>query len=131
MEGHRRLPDDLVDVLVTDLFHVGSAKDKEARWQIMGAMEAYFTGEEKVSKTKFGKKLRMAFPSAKALPKVYSYATKYPILLPVAWLHRGVKFLAKKTVHKDDFYGVSEKIDVGEHRLSLLDELGLNINDEE
>ncbi|WP_022765652.1 nucleotidyltransferase domain-containing protein [Butyrivibrio sp. XPD2006] len=125
MVGHRRLPDDLVDVLMTDLFHVGSARDKEARWQIMGAMEAYFTGEEKVSKTKLGKKIRMAFPSAKAMPKVYSYARKYPILLPIAWIHRDFKFLLKKIVHRNDFYGVGEKIEVGERRLSLLEEFGL------
>ena len=125
MAGHRRLPDELVDELTEDLFKGGSARDKEARWQIMGAMEAYFTGEEKVSKTKLGKKIRMAFPSAKAMPKVYSYARKYPILLPVAWIHRDFKFLLKKIVHKNDFYGVGEKIEVGERRLSLLEEFGL------
>ena len=129
MDGHRRLPDDLVDILMTDLFNVGSAKDREARWQIMGAMEAYFTGEEKVSKTKFGKRLRMIFPSVNALPKVYTYARKYPILLPFAWIHRDIKFLIKKSIYKEEFFGVSEKIDVGEKRLSLLDELGLTNDD--
>ena len=131
MNGRKQLPSKMTDILKADLIKVGNVRDKEARWQIMGAMEAYFTGEEKVSRTKLGKKMAMAFPSAKALPKVYSYARKYPILLPIAWIHRAIKFLFKKATHKDDFFGVSEKMDIGEKRLSLLDELGLTIEDKD
>ncbi len=129
MSGHQILSDKRIKSLMDDLLKVGCATDKEARWQIMGAMEAYFTGEEKVSKTSLGKKLQMAFPSVKAMPKVYIYAKRHPILLPFAWIHRDIKFLFKKMAHKDDFYGVGEKMDVAEKRLSLLDELGLAIND--
>jgi hypothetical protein len=125
MEGHRRLPDDLVDVLVTDLFHVGSAKDKEARWQIMGAMEAYFTGEADAPKSKLSRQLSMMFPSVKAMPKTYEYARKYPILLPLAWIHRDIKYLIRKSTQKDEMYSVTEKIEVGEKRLRLIEELGL------
>ena len=116
--------------LKTDLLNVGNILSKDAGWQIMGAMEAYFTGDVAAPDTKFKRQMSMMFPSAKALPKVYGYAIKFPILLPFAWIHRGVKFLIKKQFHKDDFYGVREKIDVAEHRLRLIEELGLTIEKE-
>lgn len=33
---------------------------------------------------------RSFFPSAKSIEKRYTYLTKYPFLLPVAWVHRGI-----------------------------------------
>ena len=119
-----------MDELKEDLLNVGNIMDKQAGWQIMGAMEAYFTGEASVPKSEFKRKMRMIFPSAKALPKVYDYAIKYPLLLPLAWVHRGVKFFIKKQFHKDDFYGISEKVDVGERRLRLIEELELTMKEE-
>ncbi len=117
---------------IVDLISVGNINEREAGWQIMGAMEAYFTGNERVSDSRFRRKLQMIFPSVKALPKVYDYAKKYPVLLPVAWIHRDIKFIIKKICQKDNVYGVTEKIDVAENRLYLIKHLGLAdaINDE-
>ena len=126
MKDHVIASSDLVNELELDLLKVGSAVDREARWQIMGAMEAYFTGETKVPHSKLKRRLSMMFPSADALPKVYTYARKYPVLLPAAWIHRGVKFAIQKQLHKEEFFGINEKINVGERRLNLMDELGLN-----
>ena len=111
--------------LKNDLLNIGNIADKEAGWQIMGAMEAYFTGDAAVPDSKIKKKINMIFPPVNALPKVYDYAIKYPVLLPVAWVHRGFKFLIKRQFHKDDFYGVREKINVAERRMILIEELGL------
>ena len=124
-DNHKIIFDRSVDELKTDLLNVGNINDKEAGWQIMGAMEAYFTGEAVAPESKLKRELSMIFPSLKALPKKYEYARKCPILLPVAWIHRDIQFLIKKAVHKDDFYGVAEKINVGEKRLHLIDDLGL------
>ncbi|WP_408071384.1 nucleotidyltransferase family protein [Butyrivibrio sp. JL13D10] len=124
-DNHQVKWDSSVENLKLDLLKIGNIHDKEAGWQIMGAMEAYFTGEAKASDSSFKNKLRMAFPSVKALPKVYGYAKKCPILLPVAWIHRDVKFLIKKAIHKDDFYGINEKMSVADRRLRLIKELEL------
>ncbi len=121
---------DGIDDLKMDLLNIGNTTEKEAGWQIMGAMESYFTGEASVPKSKFRRKMSMLFPSVDALPKVYGYAIKHPLLLPVAWTHRGVKFLIKKQFHKDDFYDVGEKINVGERRLKLIEELELAMKEE-
>ena len=116
--------DDILSFIV-DLISVGNINEREAGWQIMGAMEAYFTGNERISDSKFKRKMQMIFPSVKALPKVYDYAKKYPVLLPVAWIHRDIKFIIKKITQKDNVYGVTEKIDVAENRLYLIKHLGL------
>ncbi len=124
-EKHAYTLDHSVEDLKMDLLKVGITKDKVAGWQIMGAMEAYFTGEAKAPKTGFKRKLSMVFPSFDALPKTYIYARKYPILLPLAWIHRAIKYLIRRKDHKDDFYSIGEKIDVGERRIHIMDELGL------
>ena len=121
---------DGIEDLKRDLLNVGNIMDKEAGWQIMGAMESYFTGEAEVPESKIKRQLSMMFPSVHALPKVYGYAIKHPILLPIAWTHRGVKFLIKKQFHKNDFYDVGEKISVGERRMKLIEELELTMKEE-
>ncbi|MCR5772121.1 MAG: nucleotidyltransferase family protein [Butyrivibrio sp.] len=128
-ENHAYMLDHSVDDLKMDLLKVGITKDKDAGWQIMGAMEGYFTGEAKAPKTEIKRKLSMVFPSLDALPKTYIYARRYPILLPFAWVHRAIKFIIRRNGHKEAFYSVSEKIDVGERRIHLMDELGLMRND--
>lgn len=128
-ENHAYTLDHSVEDLKLDLLKVGITKDKVAGWQIMGAMEAYFTGEAKAPKTGLKRKLSMVFPSLDALPKTYIYARKYPVLLPFAWIHRAIKYLIRRKDHKDDFYSIGEKIDVGERRIHIMDELGLLKND--
>lgn len=128
-ENHAYTLDHSVEDLKMDLLKVGITKDKVAGWQIMGAMEAYFTGEAKAPKKGLRRKISMVFPSLDALPKTYIYARKYPVLLPLAWIHRAIKFLIRRKNHKDDFYSIGEKIDVGERRISIMEELGLLKND--
>ena len=128
-ENHTITLDHSVEDLKTDLLNVGISKEKRAGWQIMGAMESYFTGEAKAPKAGIRRKLAMVFPSLDALPKTYLYARKHPILLPIAWVHRAIKYLIRRKDHKDEFFSVGEKIDVGDRRISLMDELGLLNND--
>ena len=39
--------------------------------------------------------IRRFFPSAKSIEKRYTYLAKYPFLLPVAWVHRGILNISK------------------------------------
>ena len=38
-------------------------------------------------------RLRLLFPSLKTLSEYYGYAHRYPLLLPIAWIHRWVKLI--------------------------------------
>lgn len=72
-----------------------------------------------------GRIRRAIFPSANTLKAPYLYARRYPVLLPVAWIHRwanyGWRVLTGKKKHADTAAGLQ----VADARLKLLDELGL------
>ncbi len=112
-----------------DLLYGGHTIKKDADWQIMGAMAPYFTGNAKVASSEVSRKIQMIFPSVKSIPSCYTYVKKHPCLLPFAWIQRDFKFLWKYIFHHDQVYSVKEKINVGENRLSLIKNLGLNAND--
>ena len=109
-----------------DLFNGGVMyEDKHDKWQILGMMTPYFTGEKKGAKRKIGRKLAVIFPRARDLQDNYPYVNKYPFLLPVAWIHKAVKYLIKYNKKSDSWYSAGEKLNVAEHRIDLMDKLGL------
>lgn len=66
---------------------------------------------------------RRLFPPAKQLNKKYSYATKSPLLLPVAWSHRLLSYGMETKGRKDN--SPSASLRIGKERLALLDLYGL------
>lgn len=114
------------EAFISDLMRMGLRDDeKDAGWQIMGMMTPYFTGEKTGSKSSFRRKLQILFPRAKDLPDDLSYAKKCPILLPIAWVHKAVRYLINLRKHKKDWYNPSEKLSVAEKRIALMDTMGL------
>lgn len=99
--------------------------DKDAGWQILGMMTPYFTGERGTSKLKWKRKLEVVCPRAKDLPDEFAYARKVKILLPIAWVHKAICYLIRYNKNKNTTYSTSEKLDVAEHRISLMKDLGL------
>lgn len=67
--------------------------------------------------------LRKAFPPAKALDHEYSYAKRNPVLLPVAWGSRLLKYM--RETRKTDNNSPKDAVNIGNNRLSLLKEYGL------
>ena len=122
---HMVIGDELLE-LMFDLFNggvmTGSKKDS---WQILGIMTPYFTGEKKAGKNKFMRKMAVIFPRAKDLQDCYSYAKKLPILLPIAWVDRAIKFFKRYYSPISNSYSTGEKLDVAEHRISLMNKMGL------
>ncbi len=117
---------DEAEDLLLDLVHNGSCStEKNAGWQLLGIMTPYFTGIHTIPQSRFRRKLRVLFPSSKGLPPEYSYAEKYPVLLPIAWIHRFVLFLFKWGRNRNMYYGASQKLTIAEHRLALMRELEL------
>lgn len=115
-----------ISEFLLDIINVGAIYDeKDAAWQILGIMTPYFTGEDKIPNTNLGIKMKVLFPSSKALPNNYAYAKKCKLLLPVAWVHKYINFLVKRHSHKDDWYEAGEKLAVAQHRLKLMKSLGL------
>ena len=109
-----------------DLFNGGVMyEDKSDSWQILGMMTPYFTGEKKGAKGKIGRKLAVMFPRPRDLQDHYAYARKYPILLPIAWVHKAGQYLIKYSKRSDNWYSAGEKLNVAEHRIDLMDKLGL------
>lgn len=112
--------------LILDMIQVGMMfADKQAGWQLLGLMTPYFTGEAEIPKTKFKRKLVLLFPKSKNLPEEYAYAKRHPFLLPVAWIHKLLFYLIKWHKNKNDWYNAREKLTIAEHRLALLQNLGL------
>lgn len=124
-DRHMEMGDELVDFML-DLFNGGNIFDKKYdSWQILGMMTPYFTGEKKSGKGKAARKLAVIFPRSKDLQDSYQYAKKYPILLPVAWIKRMIDYLIKYRSKSDDWYNAGEKLDAAEHRIDLMDKMGL------
>ncbi len=67
--------------------------------------------------------LRKLFPKAKKLDSRYSYAKKYPVLLPLAWAHRLISY--KKELKNTDNNSPFESVRIGNKRLDLLKEYGI------
>ncbi len=70
--------------------------------------------------------LRTVFPSANQLKGRYSYLKKHPILLPVAWADRLLKYRKELQAaggkgHKD----AMESVRLGQHRIELLRKYGI------
>lgn len=117
--------DEMLEFML-DLFQYGTNDDESnERWQILGMMTPYFTGEKKAAKNKFVRKLAVIFPRAKDLQDHYMYAKKCPVLLPIAWVHKALNFLIKSRSKDNNWYSAGEKLDVAERRIDLMNKMGL------
>ena len=110
---------------IEDLLKKGVIDEGSASWQIFGAMTPYFTGEYNAPKEGWKKKMLILFPSRKSLPNNYGYAKKFPILLPIAWIHRFVLFGIHRFTSKGESYNASQKMEVTQYRLQMMENLGL------
>lgn len=126
LEGRNmEMGSELMDFML-DLFRSGSVFEGHYdSWQIMGMMTPYFVGEKKGPKSKLGRKIAVIFPRAKDLQDCFGYAKKNPILLPIAWIHRAVKYCVRYHKNSDKWYNTGEKLDIAEYRINLMDKMGL------
>lgn len=120
-----QLSEDKLWNFIEDLFKKGVIDEGSASWQIFGAMTPYFTGEYNAPKEGWKKKMLILFPSRKSLPNNYGYAKKFPILLPIAWIHRFVLFGIHRFTSKGESYNASQKMEVTQYRLQMMENLGL------
>lgn len=128
--GKRAMMDGDTERLLIDILGRDGHWEKTAKWQIMGTMIPYFVGEKEMRKSRIGRKIDAIFLRPKDLTKEYAYARRVPILLPVAWIHRAVRYLLDYFANRKILYNASEKLDVTEYRLYLMNRMGL-VNEKE
>lgn len=126
MEGKPVLEENVLTQMLLDFINKGKImEEKNAGWQILGIMTPYLEGTEGYEESKWKRNIKIMFPKKSALSEDYSYAKKCAIFLPVAWVHRGIKFGIKRLTRRKDWYSMGEKLDIVNHRLGLMRELGL------
>ncbi len=126
MQGRRlEMGPELMELL-SDLFHSGKIYGRNRdSWQILGMMTPYFSGEKRSKKSNFARKLSVIFLRPKDLQDNYGFAKKYPILLPIAWVKRIFDYLKKYCRNPEMTYNASQKLNLAEHRIDLLDKMDL------
>ena len=72
-----------------------------------------------------GRLRRAVFPSAATLKAPYLYARKHPVLLPVAWAHRLVRYALALLTGKARRGDAAAGMEIADGRLTLLGSLGL------
>ena len=122
--GDSVLDNDTISLLA-DIMHGATIGKDIYRWQILGVMTPYFVGEKKISKTSFIRKFDAIFLRREDLTAPFEYAKKHRVLLPVAWVHRGVGYALRYFRYRKNFYGASAKLNIIENRLDLMNRMGL------
>ncbi len=88
-----------IDNMISAIFSSGVFGGKDSRSASYRALARYispYSGGGRVSR------LTYIFPPSESLSDAYSYARKYKLLLPVAWLHRIVNNVARKDMGFSD-----------------------------
>lgn len=107
----------LWDLLDAGVFGNRTEERKRSAAVVYRAYEAKDAGK--------GRLRRAIFPSAKTLKAPYLYARKHPALLPVAWVHRWVRYALSLLTGQAKHSETAAGIQIADERLRLLDKLGL------
>ncbi len=114
--GKRGLGDALLeDLLAGGVFGGQDLSRKHSSTVTLNAVE----GQQRGKKPSL---LPTLFPRRSAMEKGYPYVAKYPLLLPLAWLHRIARYGVEK---KDDANRTADSLRIGRERIHLLKELGV------
>ncbi|MBR5637420.1 MAG: nucleotidyltransferase family protein, partial [Pseudobutyrivibrio sp.] len=119
---------EVLEAMIVDFIYKGDESQlRSENWQLTATLEPYLTGEiTSVNSSKSGRIIRFIFPKSNELGERYTYAKKYPVLLPIAWIHRfGYKIIWQLFERQEEQYTAMEKMEVVENRLGLMSSVGL------
>ena len=127
MCGREILQGKVLEDLVMDFVNAGKIieEEKAAGWQILGIMTPYLEGKQGYEISKWKRNIKVMFPSGNSLSEDYQYAKNHKVLLPIAWIHRGINFGKKRIFKRKDWYSMGEKLEIVNYRLMLMEELAL------
>lgn len=114
----------LNEALLIDILTAGHEEGTATEaWASTDTLALYLMRNTQVAPTHFSQKMHMFFPGPSELKDKFSYAKKYKILLPIAWIHRFIgaicysRYCKRRGTSSNDIYN---KID---HRLKLMKDL--------
>lgn len=110
--------DMLMDLLDSGIYGNANMSRKHSSNMTLDAVAADKSGK-KISNTVW----KSLFPSAKKLEGRYPYLKKYPILLPVAWTDRILKY--RKETSGVGGNDAAESVKIGNQRIELLKKYGI------
>ena len=111
--------------LLADIVLAGKIGEHQTEnWASTDMLAAYFMRENKAS-SGIKRKLEIFFPMPSELKDKFSYAKKYPILLPIAWIHRFFSAARYSILCKLKKQSASDVLSNAEYRLSLMKSVGL------
>ena len=110
--------DMLMDLLDSGIYGNANMSRKHSSNMTLDAVAADKSGK-KISNTVW----KSLFPSAKKLEGRYPYLKKYPILLPVAWIDRILKYRKETAVVGGN--DAAESVKIGNQRIELLKKYGI------
>ena len=101
--------------------------DDQNMFQLTYNMMPYLTGDngdnDKLSANE--KRLHYLFPGVKDFPEEYGYVKKYPILLPVGWVHRIFNYLFDRLFRKGERISGSVRMNKVDAKVNRLRNMGL------
>lgn len=115
----------LNELLITDIVEAGKVGEHRIEnWASTEMLASYFMREAKTS-SGLKRKLEIFFPMPDNLKDKFSYAKKYPVLLPVAWIHRFFSAVRYSIMCKLKKQSAADVLSNTEYRLSLMKSVGL------
>lgn len=69
--------------------------------------------------------LRAVFPPLSYMQREFPYVNSIPVLLPIAWIHRLVKFVFKRLFKRGEFNVISKAKKSAEKRLKIMNKLDI------
>ena len=112
------------ELLLADLLEAGVfGKSSQERTRSAAVVYRSFDGEEGAKDSKAGRLRRAVFVKPSELHPPYRYAKRHHIQLPLAWVHRMLRFLFQRQgyAHQEAIEGMR----IADERLALLDKLGM------
>lgn len=116
----RLLPEDEMAFL-TDIVFLGKQDiNDHASFSLLGILSPYVNGGKETASSKKGRALQALFPSVKNIDDKYAYCKKFPVLLPVAWVHRAIRTIYFRLTKGDKVYGAKDKLKSSEYRINMM-----------
>lgn len=114
--------DMLMDLLDSGIYGNANMSRKHSSNMTLDAVAADKNGKKAGNTV-----LKSLFPSAKKLEGRYPYLKKHPILLPVAWTDRILKYRKETAAGGDN--AAADSVKIGNQRIELMKEYGIIKND--
>jgi len=115
--------EDVVIMLLHDIIEKTADGDGAfQRASVRDIVQNIYTNSKQGNKHR--RKTSNYFPDTKSLSLKYRYAIKYPVLLPIAWIHRACSYFWK-VIRKQRVIPHAERAKIAKDRVTLLKRIGI------